>query len=136
MHRIIIIWSLALALGFASHLHIGANASHPRPRQRLRGVEAHSVAIHAVGIHCGSLTSALVKKVARDNTLLVTIVDKLVWHSFGPSYVENIRSAGITYWLIAALDPETSTAMGAQGITDHCFNAPQDRINYKGSGEL
>ena len=85
--------------------------------------------------HCGPLSADLVKKVARDNTVLVTIVDKLVWHSFGPSYVENIQSAGITYWLIAALDPETSTAMGAQGITDHCFNAPQERVKYKGKGE-
>jgi hypothetical protein len=85
--------------------------------------------------HCGPLTRELVQGVARENSVLVTVIDKIVWKCFGPSYVENIQAANISYWLIAALDPETSVALGAMGIRQ-CFNAPQDRLRYKGSGGL
>ncbi|EFJ45138.1 hypothetical protein VOLCADRAFT_106094 [Volvox carteri f. nagariensis] len=82
--------------------------------------------------HCGPLTRKLVQGVARENTVLVTVVDKIIWKCFGPSYVENIQAANISYWLIAALDPETSMALASMGVKQ-CFNAPQDRLKYKGS---
>lgn len=87
----------------------------------------------SAGSHCGPLTRDLVQGVARENTVLVTVVDKIVWNCFGPSYVENIQASNISYWLIVALDPETSLALGAMGVKQ-CFNAPQDRLKYKGSG--
>ncbi|PNH08211.1 hypothetical protein TSOC_005297, partial [Tetrabaena socialis] len=82
--------------------------------------------------HCGPLSGELVQRVARDNTVLVTVIDKIVWKCFGPSFVENIQAANISYWLVAALDPETSVALAAAGVTQ-CFNAPQDRLKYKGT---
>ncbi|KAG2425120.1 hypothetical protein HYH02_015064 [Chlamydomonas schloesseri] len=87
----------------------------------------------ATGGHCGPLTKELVLGVAKENTVLVTVIDKIVWAQLGPSYVDNIRAANISYWLIAALDPETSLGLGAMGATGHCFNAPADRLVYKGT---
>ena len=66
--------------------------------------------------------------------MLVTVIDKIVWAQLGPSYVDNVRAANISYWLIAALDPETSLGLGSMGAVGHCFNAPADRLVYKGSG--
>ncbi|KAG2491978.1 hypothetical protein HYH03_009709 [Edaphochlamys debaryana] len=83
--------------------------------------------------HCGPLTKELVLGVAKNNTVLVTVVDNIVWKCFGPSWVENVQSANITYWLVGALDPETSMALGAMGVTAHCFNAPPERLKYKGT---
>lgn len=34
---------------------------------------------------------------------------------------------------VAALDPTTSIALGALGVTANCFNAPLDRLRYKGT---
>ncbi|KXZ42495.1 hypothetical protein GPECTOR_141g693 [Gonium pectorale] len=82
---------------------------------------------------CGPLSQELVWRHAVNGTVLVTVVDKLVWRIFGPSWVENVRAANISYWLVAALDPETSLALGAMGVADHCFNAPQDRLVYMGT---
>ncbi|GLI60715.1 hypothetical protein VaNZ11_002808 [Volvox africanus] len=82
--------------------------------------------------HCGPLTRELVHGAASENTVLVTVIDKIVWKCFGPSYVENIQAANISYWLIAALDPETSVALASMGV-QQCFNAPQDRLKYKGT---
>ncbi|EFJ45068.1 hypothetical protein VOLCADRAFT_94533 [Volvox carteri f. nagariensis] len=78
------------------------------------------------------MTRAFVQRFTRDNTVLITAMDKLVWKTFGPSYVENIQAANITYWLIAALDPETSLTLGELGITN-CFNAPTERLKYTGT---
>jgi hypothetical protein len=50
--------------------------------------------------------------------------------------LQNVKAAGITYWYIAALDPWTSKALGALGVTDHCFNAPMDQLGYRGEGAL
>jgi hypothetical protein len=54
---------------------------------------------------------------------------------FGASWVRNVQDAGITYWFVAALDPWTSKVLGHRNVTDHCFNAPMDRLKYRGSGE-
>ncbi|KAG2485707.1 hypothetical protein HYH03_015592 [Edaphochlamys debaryana] len=87
------------------------------------------------GGHCGPMSRELLQTVAKDNTVLITAVDQLVWKSFGPSFVENIQAANISYWLIAALDPHVSLAMGALGLAGHCFNAPQERLAYKGQSD-
>jgi len=61
------------------------------------------------------------------------VVDKLLMRRFGRSWIDNIKSSGITYWFIAALDPWTSQALGSLGVTQ-CFNAPMDKLGYKGTG--
>jgi hypothetical protein len=54
---------------------------------------------------------------------------------FGPSWIQSVKSSGITYWFICALDPWTSMALGSLDVGDHCFNAPVDELGYKGEGE-
>ncbi|KAG2422476.1 hypothetical protein HXX76_016000 [Chlamydomonas incerta] len=103
--------------------------SPPLPRIGSRGLQQQQPA----GGHCGPLTKELVLGVAKDNTVLVTVIDKIVWGQLGPSYVDNVRAANISYWLIAALDPDTSLGLGAMGAAGHCFNAPADRLVYKGT---
>lgn len=36
---------------------------------------------------------------------------------------------------VAALDPTTSMALGAMGATANCFNAPLDKLRYKGTAQ-
>lgn len=88
----------------------------------------------ANGPHCGPLSKELVQSVAKDSTVLVTVMDQLVWNHFGESWVENVQLANISYWLVAALDPQTSLALAAAGVKQ-CFNAPSDRLKYQGAAQ-
>ncbi|GIL50740.1 hypothetical protein Vafri_6891 [Volvox africanus] len=91
--------------------------------------------LRSTGRPCGPLTRELLAGVARNNTVLITAIDRLAWKSFGPSYVENIAAANITYWLVAALDPETSLTLGQLGVVN-CFNAPKERLKYTGTDAM
>lgn len=66
---------------------------------------------------CGEMTKEFLDKIAVKNTLLVTSMDILTWSLFGPSFVSNLRSAGITYWLVAAMDDQVAERMAEYGIT-------------------
>ncbi|KXZ42496.1 hypothetical protein GPECTOR_141g694 [Gonium pectorale] len=116
--------------------HSQAHASHDDSQFEnplaAPGFSAAGSARYLTAAHCGPLSRELVWRHAVNGTVLVTVVDKLVWRIFGPSWVENIRAANISYWLVAALDPETSLALGAAGV-EQCFNAPLDKLKYKGS---
>jgi hypothetical protein len=70
-------------------------------------------------------------KHAVNNTLIVMAIDKLLWPRFGRSWIASVRAAGIRNWLVAALDADTSLALGQFGAEDQCFNAP-----LKGPGGL
>ena len=83
---------------------------------------------------CPALSKAHLTKFAENNTVLITVVDQRVMGKFGKSWVENVKAAGIGYWLVAALDPWTSRLLGHWGVKQ-CFNAPMERLRYKGSGE-
>ena len=83
---------------------------------------------------CAPLSKAHLSQFASNNTLLITVVDQLIMRKFGKSWVENVKSAGISYWMVAALDPWTSKLLGHWGVKS-CFNAPLERLRYKGSGE-
>ena len=83
---------------------------------------------------CPALSKAHLAKFANNNTVLITVVDQLIMRKFGKSWVENVKAAGIGYWLVAALDPWTSRLLGHWGVKQ-CFNAPMERLRYKGSGE-
>ena len=83
---------------------------------------------------CAPLSKAHLAQFANNNTLLITVVDQLIMRKFGKSWVENVKSAGISYWMVAALDPWTSKLLGHWGVKS-CFNAPLERMRYKGSGE-
>ena len=83
------------------------------------------------GPTCDGMTKAHLSSFALNNTLLITVVDQIVMRKFGKSWVENVKSAGIRYWMVAALDPWTSRLLGHWGVKQ-CFNAPLDRLRYKG----
>jgi hypothetical protein len=82
---------------------------------------------------CAPLSKAHLSLYTLNKTLLVTVVDRLVMQTFGKSWVENVKSAGISYWMVAALDPWTSKLLGHWGVKS-CFNAPLERLRYNGSG--
>ena len=88
------------------------------------------------GPACPMLSRELLQAKAKNNFVILTVVDKLVMQRFGRSFVQNIMSANISYWFISALDPWTSLTLGAMGpeVRAHCFNAPRDRLKYKGEG--
>ncbi|MEW5310167.1 MAG: hypothetical protein WDW38_001990 [Sanguina aurantia] len=58
-------------------------------------------------------------------------MDHLVAKIFGPTWINNVVAANITYWFIAALDPQTSILLANLGVVN-CFNAPVDRLTYHG----
>jgi hypothetical protein len=62
-------------------------------------------------------------------------IDKHLWPKFGATWVASVRAASIQNWLVAALDPETSIALGAIGAGAHCFNAPLDNASFTTHGK-
>jgi hypothetical protein len=84
---------------------------------------------------CPNLLKEHLSKFAEKNTVLVTVVDQIIMRKFGKSWVENVKSAGIKYWLVAALDPWVSRVLSHWSI-NQCFNAPMERLRYKGAGDL
>lgn len=84
---------------------------------------------------CPALSKEHLASRAVDNTVLITISDKIVFDLFGPSWIDNVQRANITYWFVSALDPETSLRLGEMGVADHCFNAPHSRLPYHGKGQ-
>eukprot|EP00201_Polytomella_parva_P023506 CAMPEP_0175042644 /NCGR_PEP_ID=MMETSP0052_2-20121109/2695_1 /TAXON_ID=51329 ORGANISM="Polytomella parva, Strain SAG 63-3" /NCGR_SAMPLE_ID=MMETSP0052_2 /ASSEMBLY_ACC=CAM_ASM_000194 /LENGTH=713 /DNA_ID=CAMNT_0016305513 /DNA_START=462 /DNA_END=2603 /DNA_ORIENTATION=- len=54
---------------------------------------------------------------------MITVCDKFIWESFGPSWIEAVERAGIQYWVVVALDVETSIAVAKYKV-DHCFESP------------
>ncbi|KXZ42494.1 hypothetical protein GPECTOR_141g692 [Gonium pectorale] len=58
--------------------------------------------------------------IARDRTLLITAVDAPLWDFFGRSWAEGVKSAGISYWLVVALDEPTAAAVAAAGYGARC----------------
>jgi hypothetical protein len=75
------------------------------------------------GSPCPHLSVDLVAGLAQDNTLLVATADHLVAPAFGMNWIKNVEAAGITYWLMGALDPEASLFFGNAGVRQ-CVNSP------------
>ena len=88
---------------------------------------SHAVDPPADGPTCDGMTKQHLSSFAINNTLMITVVDQLVMQTFGKSWVENVKSAGISYWMVAALDPWTSRLLGHWGVKQ-CFNAPLDKM--------
>ncbi|KAL6755674.1 nucleotide-diphospho-sugar transferase-domain-containing protein [Haematococcus lacustris] len=82
---------------------------------------------------CPALSKELLQKHAKRNLVMLMAVDKNLFKRFGPSWIQNVETAGITFWFVGALDPWTSKALGSMGVKQ-CFNAPMDQLGYKGSG--
>lgn len=83
---------------------------------------------------CGPLTKELLAQHAVNNTVILTVIDRLSMKKFGKSWVQNVQVANITYAFVAALDPWTSRTLGHWGVK-RCFNAPMDKVPYKGTGK-
>jgi hypothetical protein len=62
-------------------------------------------------------------------------IDKILWPKFGSTWLASVQQAGIRNWLIAALDPETSLALGAAAVGDRCFNAPLTNAGFTAQGD-
>lgn len=84
---------------------------------------------------CRPLSKQLIQSAAKHNTVMITAMDHLVAKIFGPTWINNVIDANITYWFIAALDPQTSILLANLGVVN-CFNAPVDRLTYHGKGRL
>lgn len=51
--------------------------------------------------HCHPLSKDLLSKIAVDNHVLISVMDEMVWHIYGESWVRNVQQAGITYFVSA-----------------------------------
>lgn len=74
--------------------------------------------------HCALLTNELLEAVAVKKTVLVTVVDMIMLEFFGESWKQSVEMAGVTNYLMAALDPPASVYLGRIGVPPHCFNVP------------
>lgn len=84
-----------------------------------------------VGDRCGPLDHGRLFPLAVRNTLIISSIDLLTWNHYGPSFVSNIKAAGIPYWLVVALDEETAAAMEKIGEGRHCARADTDALGIK-----
>lgn len=48
---------------------------------------------------CGALSRELLLRWAVNNTVLITFTNSLMWANFGPTWLHNVRKAGIKYWV-------------------------------------
>lgn len=83
---------------------------------------------------CQPMSKELLQSWSKNNFILVTVLDKILVHRFGRSWVQNVQTAGITYYGIGAFDPYTSHALKDMGV-EQCFNAPAEQLHYKGQGK-
>uniref|UniRef100_A0A7S0S184 Glycosyltransferase n=1 Tax=Chlamydomonas leiostraca TaxID=1034604 RepID=A0A7S0S184_9CHLO len=79
---------------------------------------------------CPPLSKDLLSKTARDNTVMITVVDKVLYQAWVPSQLASSKQAGITYQWIAALDKQTAVGLRLLGV-EHCFVPELSQIRYK-----
>lgn len=60
---------------------------------------------------CPPLTKELLQPHARQNMIMLTLVDRVLYHRWIPSHWASAQKAGITYNFIGALDNETALAL-------------------------
>ncbi len=89
------------------------------------------------GPPCPSLSKELLYRLAKQNTVLVMCIDRLLLRRFARSWVRNVQRANITYWVVAAMDPWSSKALGTMGVRQ-CFNSPPPKnatVNFHSDGQ-
>ena len=87
------------------------------------------------GSPCPHLSADLLAGIAQENTILLAAADHLVAPAFGMNWIRNVEAAGITYWLMGALDPEASLLFGEAGVRQ-CANSPYGGMLKTWAGEL
>jgi hypothetical protein len=87
------------------------------------------------GTPCPHLNLDLLASIAQHNTILVATADHLVAPAFGMNWIRNVQAAGITYWLMGALDPEASLFFGQAGVRQ-CVNSPFGGVLKSSASEL
>jgi hypothetical protein len=78
---------------------------------------------------CHELTKDNLAKYAVANTLMITIGDLTTMDYFGFNWIKNAQDAGVTYWMLAALDEHTSEYVTSKGVKQ-CFTSPFALSNH------
>ncbi|KAF5839487.1 nucleotide-diphospho-sugar transferase-domain-containing protein [Dunaliella salina] len=81
--------------------------------------------IHAQPQHaCSALTRELVQAHAKDNVIMFMVLDQQLLGMYANSWLESVRAAGITNYIVGAMDPQTSLNLPKLMPQTQCFNAP------------
>ncbi len=80
---------------------------------------------------CGDLSQQLLRQWARNNTVMITFTDHLMFNLFGTTWRHNVEKAGIDYWVLSAADNRTAELLRVKGV-DHCFMAEDMEVRRGG----
>jgi hypothetical protein len=127
LHLVLVLLAVSFCGSTSLHEHkLQHTPFHTRMLQWLHSFKhpsSRGLAESLPAVACPNLVKEELEKIAKENTILVAAADQLMAPAFGMNWIANVRAAGITYWLMAALDPEASVYFGSQGVTQ-CVNAP------------
>lgn len=94
----------------------------PKAEEQPQKQDSANAAKAANAAKCPELSADVVAKYAKGSTVMVTIGDWLMYQRFGRSWQHNVEKAGISYWIIATLDDDTSAHLAEIGT--RCFHFP------------
>ena len=84
---------------------------------------------HGRALACLPLTKAAIGSVAKENTVMVATVERYGLAQFGASFVDNLRTAGITNYILAALDSGAQRMLLEMG-ENQCVRVPQEIVDF------
>lgn len=77
---------------------------------------------------CPPLSREHLLQYAANNTVMITFTDSVMFSLFGRSWLNNVRAAGITYWVLAVADERTAQLVLREGAWQ-CFLAHELEVD-------
>lgn len=78
---------------------------------------------------CVDIDKPSLTKFSRQNTLLIGFMDSLAFDQYGQTFIQNVRNAGIEYYVIAALDSATQKLLLEYG-EERCIKVGPGLAGY------
>jgi hypothetical protein len=77
---------------------------------------------------CPPLSREHLQQYAVNGTVMITFTDSVMFGLFGRSWLNNIKAAGITYWVLAVADERTAQMVLREGAWQ-CFLAHELEVD-------
>jgi len=77
---------------------------------------------------CGKLSKELLQQYAKNNTVMITFTDHLMFKLFGSTWLYNVQKAGISYWVLAVADNRTAELVTSMKAAQ-CFMAEEMEVD-------
>jgi hypothetical protein len=90
-----------------------------------RRLQQAGAAAAAAGGRCQALTKELLQGRARNNTVMLAVMNAAQW-DFAQNWLHHTKRAGIDYYVVAATDAQTSARLAALG--EPCFDRIDEEV--------